>query len=539
MGERRILLNSIELKTSLKAYEIRTQGERDNKFNEAVAKLNQVFSSVQAIDAEKNPEGFQDKLKVYESDAEKLLKSKGVTAALVQTQQKTVEENIANLKNELKQALESNQERKKLLGLIKENFMPLSSYKLVLSKFVASFPTDPETENIQKILKMIPAYLNGEMLRNLNPETVTMGDVEKYSKRLKERPGSNIWRHDLKKYLAYKKMYLENVEAVKKELSMLKKLRMMKFKVLRFNDKEGDLLEFHTEGKIEKKFSQINKKRYCRLKTQVVIEDGKEGETYTFMQDGSGGWKIRRGKSTIYTDLKAFVPLEKEVPFAGHVSFCTAINLDIALKKPQEYQLFLIKSINKLKTSDDINPYIRLQLIQKLFSLAKKFTISNKRIYARHEEDIKKFLEAAGEVNWLNLTIAVRKKMIERIKEIPDLERKAEKECLEAKLLTATVGRRIREIGVLQDKKLVQKQKVESNEIWALRENDGALEFLVIGSLVDGEAKWDPKFANKLIEREPLFAPMDGRSTKDMAEQLKEGVKGRIEWPYSWPMNVR
>jgi len=531
------------IKKALKAYEIRTQDDRDEKFRNSIVKLNRSFTMVQLIDAEKETDEYNKKLKAYETESESILKARGITPELKNAQQKMIAENITSLKKELARAKKVNRTKKKMLKAVRQNILPLTTYKLALTRFAEKFPEHPATPKIRNILKMMSFYLNAAMMKNFNPITFTKADIEKYSKLLKNSVGYNIWRNDINQFIALKTKYLTNAEQIKKELNKLKTLMMMKYKVLTFKDKKGNIYKFYTEGKLKRKFSQINDHKYWRIKTKIVVKDGMPAIPYTFSQ-GSKGWKITSKKSTLYTGLKAMGDLMAKLPLAAHVTFCTNLNFDIASKKPEELQLFLSSQIENLKNNNKINSFIKLQFIKKLLSMAKSLSVLNADKYKRHEEDIQNFINAANGINWLNISKNAAMKIEKKIKALPDFRPNAEKEIRAAEINTTAVGRRLQPIGVVQVinglKSVKLKPDSKDSEIWVLQENkDKLLNFEKVGIIKDGQAKLSPEFIKKVKDMEPVFAPGDDRSTRELADKFKLNTKNKIIWPESWPANIK
>ncbi|MBN1863720.1 MAG: hypothetical protein JW808_02340 [Victivallales bacterium] len=525
------------VKTSLRAYEIRTQSQRDRDFQEAVAALDKEYSAAMAVDPEKDPEEFKKRLGIYEAAAAKVLQERGIGEELFQAHKRGIEEKSAAMKKELQDALATIEEKQILLEKVHASAGALDEYKIALRNFVNRFPADPESAPMIKVLSEMPAYVNAACLKNFIVPVGLGDDLQRCEEILRGRNANNIWRNDLKTLGDFSWAVASNCEDVKKDIEDIQALRMMGFKVLRFSDKKGEILDFYCEGDADRKFSRIGDKRYCAIKVGVVESEDKDLQTYIFSEDDKG-WQVRRGRNIVYADLKAVSDVYVEVLTAPHAVFCSNLLLDIAQSKPGNYQILLVEAVEFLKGNAEINPMIRLQFVEKFLEMAARLTIANKASYERQSQEIGKFLRAAGGVSWLDLPRPLKDRMLARIAEVPDFRANAARECLEMELLALALGRRVREVGYVREGSPVVDIDAKSLEVWRLRRDGEDLRFVCIRIVKEGELV-PCESGGDLLELEPLFAPCDGKLTTGLDEPLKDKMVGEFKWPESWPLNMR
>ena len=538
------LLHLTALEKSKRAYELRTQDARDLNFTEEALALNKLLMAVEAIDPENRPAEFEKELDKYESSAKKLMSRKGVTPEVFQKYTININDNIKKLSKELSDSKERVRQKYALVETVESEKLNLPSYNLALQRFVDKFPEDHRSIEFMRLLKVMPGYLNVVALQYLSPDSLDKKGIQKYAEFLRTHQGKNIWRRDLKEFLSAKLTYLENRDNIIASIKALKNLQVMKYRVLRFEDQQGDKIYFYTDDDVDRKISSINRRTFTTLRTKVMENDVSNIKKEYFFQQDDEGWDVSAGRVKLYRNLKALDNLQKKLPLAAHSVFCTELNIDIAGRPPEEYEQVLLQKIYELKHNSEINSFLKLQLLQRLYSLTEKISINNKEVLRAGALKLKQLLQACDNVNWVSIEPKTKKRIDGIIGTLPQLYGKVKNDALRFKILKAAVGRKLREIGVvtLKDGKMEINPMVQGffHELWALKERNGVLKFYIVGKNDATGVELFPKGVNMLMNGEPIFAPCDGRATRELSDKFFQPGSGseRIRKPDSWPVEL-
>jgi hypothetical protein len=538
-------LQLARIRRAKKAYEIRTQDERDSKFTENAIAMNKLKMAVDSIEPEEEPDEFRKALTTYETAVQSLLTQKGVSPEIFSKYSDLFENNIKMLHKELLDSKERHREKQALLETINAGKLYLPSYSLAIKRLIDKYPGTAVSAKYAKILKMMPGYMNAAALKHLSPRSLNKKGIQKYAEFLKLHPARNIWRRDLKEFLTAKLTYIENKDNVVAALNVLQNLQVMKFKVLRFKNKSGDKIYFYTDEAVARKFSTINTTTFCRIWARVMENDVKnEKKSYIFQQHDQG-WDVTAGKVKLYRNLKPLDKIEREIPVAAHASLCMALNLDIAGRPPEEYEETILKRIKELKADKEVNSFIKLQLMQRFYSLAEKISLHHGDEFHKGGVVLAKLLQACERLNWIQLDKESKKRIDDVISKLADISGNIENETLRFKILKVAVGRQIREIGtaafVNGKVDVIPVVKADFREIWALKEENGVLKFVIVGKKDSTGIEIFPEYRTLLSDGEPLFAPFDNRSTKELTEKFFEGVDAarEVRRPDSWPVGKK
>ena len=536
------LLHLDTIRKTKKAYEIRTQDERDLKFREDGLALNKQLMLVETVDPECQPEEFDQALNKYEKAANQLLERKGVNPDIYKKYSITINDTIRRLNKVLSDSKERVRQKNELLETIETEKLNLPSYNLALQRFVNKFPEDKRSMEFMRILKMMPAYLNVIALQHLSPESLDKKGIQKYAEFLRTHPGKNIWRRDLKEFLVAKLIYLDNKDTVFSAIKALKNLQVMKYRVLRFENQQGDKIYFYTDDAVDRKISSINRRTFATLRTKVMENDiGNIKKEYFFQQTGDG-WDVIVGRKRVYRNLKALDNLQKTLPLAAHSIFCRDLNIEIAGASPEEYEEVLVKQIYELKKNSEINSFLKLQLLQRLYSLAEKISINNKTVLRAGALKLQQLLQACENVNWVSLDSRTKMRIDAVIAALPKLYGQVENDALKFKILKIAVGRRLKEVGVVavgSDGKVELTPLADGtyHEVWALKERNGVLKFYIAGKKDITGVELFPEARKMLMDGEPVFSPSDGRSTREQSDKTVRlgGDIDSLRMPDSWP----
>ena len=532
------------VKKSKRAYELRTQDERDSKFTEDALALNKLLMKVESIDAERQPAEFEKALAQYDMSAKKILSRKGVNPEIFKKYATTINANIQKLNREFADSKERGRQKRALMETIETEKLNLPAYSLALQRFVNKFPEDRRSMEFLKILKMMPGYLNAVALQHLSPESIEKKGIQKYAEFLKTHPAKNIWRRDLKEFLEAELIYLENRENIIASLKALQNLQVMKYRVLRFKNSSGDKICFYTSDDVERKFSSINTTTFTTLRTDVLENDVKKTKKEYFFQQHDKGWDVTAGRVKLYRNLEAVDDPRRKLPLAAHSLFCNSLNIDVAGRPTEEYEPMLLKKIDELKSSSEINSFLKLQLLQRLYALTEKISISNKEALRDGAVKLKQLIQACDNVNWVSIEPKTKKRIDDIIAALPKLHGKVKNDALKFKTLKAAVGRKLKEVGTVS----IVDGKVDVSpirngvfrELWVLIERNGVLKFCIVGKKDATGIEIFPKAENMLMDGEPIFAPFDGRSTRDLSDKFFQSGNGyeNIRKPDSWPVEL-
>ncbi len=215
--------------------------------------------------------------------------------------------------------------------------------------------------------------------------------------------------------------------------------------------------------------------------------------------------------------------------------------------------------IRILLEDTSMHPYPRLKMIARLVKLLRE--ISPRYAELLTPAAVALSQTASQECDWLQpvpVDSADYQTKIERWQNLPNEKLKSFMQFLargtgaslenehEIAFLVTALSRQLKAVAVIvrnaknrPSVRLLNEPGSKIGELWMLRKGARSLEFVIVSEPDKGECTLDPEYAKEYFEGRILFAPADGKSTRDLAIMLSLPYpdKNAVKWPASWPVN--
>ena len=206
-----------------------------------------------------------------------------------------------------------------------------------------------------------------------------------------------------------------------------------------------------------------------------------------------------------------------------------------------------------------MHPYPRLKMIARMVKLLREISPRYAELLTPAAVALSQM--ASQECDWLQpvpIDSADYQTKIERWQNLPNEKLKSFMQILargagaslenerEIAFLVTALSRQLKAVAVIvrntknrPSVRLLNEPGNKVGELWMLRKGARSLEFVVVSEPDKGEYTLDPEYAKEYFEGRILFAPTDGKSTRDLATMLSLPYpdKNAIKWPASWPVN--
>lgn len=548
-----------EIKVVYDSIKNERQTKRDREF---LDKSEQVLRFVRNDLLSKNPadnfKAYNARLAELTQQAEEIYSAEKISAPLKREQSKILRKMISNAASRYQEARSRVEKMHTMLADIWTNTVPLEKYEKRIELFLQEFVAEEKAVGFQQVIKLMPYFKGAAVLKNFSPYSADKSQIIKFRNRLDNYPHS-VWLEDYKLYATWMLKLIENTEKVKEGVKKLKDAPVFsddcsKLYRYRFANRKGFVAAYIIQ--LFENKSRDEHFRYYGYEVEdrtMELPGIKNHAVRQFIGSGEGySWSVIQGyegePATGDRNLKCvlhgdnFSPVQIE-----HAAIADRIALHVAEADAEELELVLLDELNFLVNTDKMALRVKLITIRHLLTLLRDIAgEEGAEYYTSYIDDIDEFAEVLGERDWVKAEIDKDKAshIMVFLDRLPDFYKKRYRECCKRLVLQVALNRLVHPVGVVKaDYELEFTSDLFSNmadEIWILDvdHDESSARFKIVGR----DGKIDPRFRSLLFKGQPIFSPLDGRSTADLAEKLQNKylfLEQKANWPRAWPVNAR
>jgi len=526
-------LRLAEWRAAKTAHEDKLQEQSDERFRRCMNDIIEKLKKIATLSAEKDPVAFDALVGQIEADFAAARNVANVSESL-RNQLTDLRRQADNYAAAAKQISEKQAAAVAMLSQLEKALPDLAKYEKALREFLELYPGHPETGRVQAALR--DCSLGKDLLSGPpRMKAFASGDLAEINMFLASAEGrTSIWSEPLvyarDRYVAGQK----GITEVAKTLEDLKG-----------NWRVHDLYTFTTTDSESKDITRYYYRHLTQKKT--VSNNNVTISFYTIDVFGDGDDEVEKKFNTSSGDLNF-----SDNPDDNLAAHCKAVRALLAEMKgvsPRTCEETLLRNAEAIRRHPDIDPVMKVGLVQLLLQEARKVTFDNAK-------NIDALLAQMDDVNtniyWMNYKpdkgvndakarmseLLGKQRQISVMASGLAMNRRINEECLSA---------HIRCVGGVVKKDAELALEVDGPppaEVWIVTpDKAGKPETYVVGTLTDKRTlKIIPAVVSKLYPGQPLFA-WDGPPAADKARDIlkdapADAVKS-IRWPRLWPVNAR
>ncbi|NCC50850.1 MAG: hypothetical protein EOM20_06485 [Spartobacteria bacterium] len=376
----------------------------------------------------------------------------------------------------------------------------LDKYLEALETYVRAFPSDNLTKSLGRVIERAALY------RQINESPKACGERNVF------------WASDAKAQMEWSDLAQERWPAVKDQLLSLEMDK-------RYTDLwECDTVDgpFFVEGRPNVIYDSLGQRTYAGMfykpKSDDLQPNFKDG---TFPNS-----RIRSRKLMAHCDfVKGLISLAR---FAS----------------PEKAVDLLLEKMSELATNNEIPPLLRLRLMDMLAGQVESMTGEN--VITGWSEMRAELQSVPAELHWLcnrhRDVVLGNEKSEQILKKWFANGRIIDQTRLIAEIRKCALQRGIRWVGAadtVDPSKCRWVVSEKPQEVWVVRQIDGLPRMVIVQTEIQGVTK---KYG-ELLPGEPLFAPSDKKTTREILISLKKKypIKNTtdLHWPAAWPDNLK
>jgi hypothetical protein len=516
---------------------LKAQEERDAAFSVILKKIVDALVEVGDLQPEKEYEECRSRLdRIHLHYEEGKLLAPGASPELA-NHLESLKVRISALSKELEEVRARQEERRERLRAVYSSLPDIERYKGALIDYIRKFPEEKESDSFRRIVSHCPYFAAVGSAEKLYA-AASRGKIEDLKAAIAlSGDEKNIWRQAAETLCAYVQAEQNAQQAVAPILELSQNRLMYDLKNFTYFDGKNsrtcycyDLPVFLGESKegdatIKSYAAEVYNNTHLIVKVNITV-------------DSRTGSRIE-------------IPQE-DASYAPHAKFLRQLLPELRASNLSQPESDILTFIEKVKNNSDINPVIKASLIRIMIRSALGLTVSNRGM-------LEKTLGELDKVNlnvfWMNpadpevdRTVGLIKKILS---DAPAFDEIAAITRMERAFVETSLTRRVACVGVVQ---LIGGEPIfycgnkRPKEAWILHvvPESKTVEFHIAAEFDKDKYVAVKDTIKNLYEGQPLFAPMDGKSTKEVimeatrTSNFPKGIVSKFDrWPSSWPVNSR
>ena len=439
---------------------------------------------------------------------------------------------ISGCERKLAKATKDLRAQKELIRKIHGDLPQLAEYQRLLRSFVGRFPGHPETARFEKALADCDLGGDLERGRQWTAEPDAAMDVKAQMFLGSPAGAKSMWRGSLERLRRQFEM-TRDVQQIKQSIHLLKdNWRFYNLCCLKYTDpKTKKRMLYYYVDDPEKVSEMKGAGRTAITYAISVFVEADEPEEMKFM-------------------LAHEISPDREDRLAPHCKWFRGAFRKIINAKPENCELVLLQSVKTLWADQEIDPVVKVILMQTLLDGARKITLDN-------GPEIDRLLESLASENtnvfWMNpkpdsVTRLAKQETKRNLAAMTGIGSLGLRTTLMGRIHRESLSRDARYIGNVKSvggKPHTDLDNIGEPEVWIVKAGADGVPAVHIVAAADANGKLEilPSAKEDLYPGQPLFAPADEKRTADIVKDIYANQPARmieqIAWPACWPVNAR